>query len=571
MTFGSDQQISLYPGGMFPTTVFSSDYCNHNDTCYARRAGTYDVDKARLAGTGSTGGIQIGASPRFMAGVDIVGDEDATYWVDDVDLEYSEATTVPTLDMAYIENSYAAYPNGNWYPMSVGCLSLGSSDINQSWSNGNSPNVNASLIPGYLYEHNRTDSYSFGLHIGATNPQVDGSLYYGGYDQNRVLGKVLTMDGSFQDQVTLNDISIQVIDGSSPFDFGASQTGLLAEGNSSLGAGIKVSVAGCSPYLSLPTSTCNAIAQHLPVTYNEGLGLFTWNTEDPQYTRIVSSASALQFTLVGMTNTDKLNISVPFRHLNLTLDAPLVSTPTPYFPCYTGHQSGWVLGRAFLQDAFIGANWLSKSWWLAQAPGPNIPAEANVGTIKYGDTTITSGGNDWKESWTGSWTALAPSASPAAGDKPSNGTDTGDDGASTSGLTTGAKAGVGAGVGVAGLAGLGVLAFFLLRRRKGSQDNSAAIAASTAQQDVGKPEQQSPHTFGSTVYNSPMTAYPHEEGYAQQYGGYMPQQQHQQYSAELPGAGLPAPQELPAQYAQTYASHPSDIYTQTPTDGTHRY
>jgi hypothetical protein len=346
----------------------------------------------------------------------------------------------------------------------------------------------------------------------------------------------------------------------------------LAEGNSSLGAGAKVTVAGCSPYLSLPTSTCNAIAQHLPVTYNNALGLYTWNTEDPQYSRIISSASALQFTIVGMTNTEKLNISIPFRHLNLTLDAPLVDKPTPYFPCYTGHGGGYVLGRTFLQDAFIGANWLTQTWWLAQAPGPNIPAEPNVGTIKYGDTTIAAGGNDWKESWTGSWTALASdvtgnSTTSGSGNSTSSGSgSSGSSSDSNSGLSTGAKAGIGAGVGVVGLAALAGLVF-LLRRRKKSPDNTAAIAHAATQQDDTKHGIQSPQTLKSAEYDTNMTMH-FQQGHPEVYGEWVPQQH---YTAELSGRPTDQMHELPAQHEQTFNSRASEIYTHTPTEGSYRY
>jgi hypothetical protein len=69
----------------------------------------------------------------------------------------------------------------------------------------------------------------------------------------------------------------------------------------------------------------------------------------------MSSPSALKFSF----NTDSGNgdISVPFALLNLTLDYPLVSTPTQYFPCasYTpSDDSLYHLGRALLQAVFLG-------------------------------------------------------------------------------------------------------------------------------------------------------------------------------------------------------------------------
>ncbi|KXJ91694.1 aspartic peptidase domain-containing protein, partial [Microdochium bolleyi] len=228
-----------------------------------------------------------------------------------------------------------------------------------------------------MFANKLTKSNSFGMHIGSANPPVKGSFYFGGYDQNRIVGDVLTGDGSTRSTLSLKDIAIDVLDGQSPWNF-TSLGGLLAAGNSSISSGgIDVMVDGCSPYLSFPKSTCDSLAKHLPLQYNEKLGLYTWKTGDVKYSQIVSSASALRFTFLAGSNTKNISISVPFRHLNLTLQQPLVSTDTPYFPCFTGSDR-YVLGRAFLQDAFLGANWGADTWWLAQAPGPNVPSEKIV-------------------------------------------------------------------------------------------------------------------------------------------------------------------------------------------------
>ncbi|KAI1324878.1 hypothetical protein F5Y16DRAFT_423515 [Xylariaceae sp. FL0255] len=256
------------------------------------------------------------------------------------------------------------------------------------------------------------------MHIGAVNLYLQGAFHFGGYDKNRVIGDVLalpTIDG--QSLVFLTDISIIVVAGASPFTFaGGAQAGLLAEGNDTLTGGINVQTALCAPYISLPKSTCDAIASYLPVTFNEGLGLYLWNTTSPDYVRIVTSASALQFTILSTDNQKSHNFSVPFLHLNLALEEPLVDTPTPYFPCnVAGTEYG--LGRAFFQDVFIGRNWNATAagpagtLFLAQASGPRIPASPDVVAIDVDAQTLTAGDNDWAASWAGVWTELAESGS----------------------------------------------------------------------------------------------------------------------------------------------------------------
>ncbi|KAL7628422.1 hypothetical protein AAE478_002625 [Parahypoxylon ruwenzoriense] len=556
VTLSKDQKISLYPGREFQSFLLGSDYCSHNSSlpCYSTQAGLYNDAESQVGTTGSSGSIQFKPNPDYMLGVDVRG-EKTTPWVDVMDFG---GKTVESVSLALLGESFMAYPDGTWYPLTVGCLGIGApGTVNQSFSNDFGPLVNASLIPGYLWEHKQIASNSFGMHIGSVNPPMGGSFYFGGYDQNRIVGDILSYRDDYTKAISLKDIGIRVIDGSSPWQF-ESLGGLLASGNSSItSGGLQVSVDGCSPYLSLPRSTCDAVAKNLPVTYNENLGLYLWNTDDPKYTQIVNSASVLDFVFIGGSNTQNVSISVPFRHLNLTLTAPLVQQPTQYFPCYTGPSNQFTLGRAFLQDAFVGANWGTKSWWLAQAPGPNIPAPSVVELAD--DDSIKASSNDWKESWAGSWTALRPDevAGTSSVSAPSATLETSAPTAPTaSGLSTGAQAGIGVGVGIAGLAIIGALVFFFLRRRKSSSADGE-IPPNTAYTSYNTPEQgyyapvknpSSPGMTEATMGNSGPPNMMYNQQYAQQYGLPYPQQYlqpyGQQYSTELPAVGN-TPTELP--------------------------
>ncbi|KAI1090921.1 acid protease [Rostrohypoxylon terebratum] len=574
VTLGEDQTIALFPGREYQTFLLTTDYCNQNRTaCYANQAGLYNDAQSQVDATGSTGYIQYQSGPNYMSGVDVLG-QLTNSWVDN--MKFGGAT-IPNVSLSLIKESYMAYPNGQWYPLSVGCLGIGApGTVNQSFSNSFGPLINASVIPGYLWAHNTTASNSFGMHIGSVNPKMPGSFYFGGYDQNRIVGDILSYQDDYTKGITLKDISIKVIDGSSPWEFD-SLGGLLSSGNSSItSGGLQVSVDGCSPYLSLPKSTCDAIAKNLPVTYNEDLGLYYWNTGDVKYSHIINSASVLEFTFIGDSNTKNVSISVPFRHLNLTLTAPLVEQPTQYFPCYTGHSKAYTLGRAFLQDAFVGADWGTKSWWLAQAPGPNIPS-ANVVELATGGS-VKASTNDWKESWSGSWTPLTPEEASSSSNVSAPSTTTAAANietatASSTGLSSGAKAGIGAGVGVAGAGAIAALGFFFfMRRRKAAAADEAppnAAAHSTPEQGYYAPVKNptSPGmTDASTISGQPSALMSNQQysqypqPYPQPYPVQYPQQQYmqpygQQYSTELPAVGN-TPTELPG--STTYDPHMLD-------------
>ncbi|KAH6894658.1 aspartic peptidase domain-containing protein [Thelonectria olida] len=389
----------------------------------------------------STGGIGLdGGLDGLMLGLDLEG-ESGTRYMDDM-----------SLNGITVENSQKIkYPGGRTSPFFAGCLSLGGNRAtNQSFTQANTPATNASLPPGWMWENEWTSSNSFGMHIGSVQPAMSGSLWFGGYDQNRIIGDILSLSGGPRDGITLWDIGIDVIGSKSPFDF-ESNDDLLATGNSCIGSGLDVSIDGCSPYMTLPRSTCANIAANLPVRFDEDLGLYLWNTTSDKYNEIITSATALTFSFISSSNTDPVKIRVPFMHLNLTLSAPLLDIPTPYFPCHVNGKGEYVLGRVFLQDAFIGANWHpdANTWWLAQAPGRSIQATSNIG------------GNDWKASWSGVWDDESePSNTPTSD---STNKETNKEG-EESGMSTGAKAGIAIGA-VGALLAVVLGAFFWFRRR----------------------------------------------------------------------------------------------------------
>ncbi len=224
--------------------------------------------------------------------------------------------------------------------------------------------------------------------------------------------------------------------------------------------------------------------------------MYTWNTNDPLYQKIVTSPSVLSFTFISDSNTQNTTINVPFSHLNLTLSLPLADRPTPYFPCFTGGQPHtYVLGRAFLQDAFYGAHWNQQKIFLAQAPGPNIPLSSSVVELTQDAAVVSAGKNDWEASWDGVWTALPTQSGPArtlsASPGPTSSSSSTNPATSSSlssittparpGLSTAAMAGIAAGAAVAGLVLVGALVLFWRRRRAAE---SAVISPASATEQL---------------------------------------------------------------------------------------
>jgi len=399
-------QIDAYPGGVFFSVLFSPEICDQPESgtiCSAREAGLYRPESSKTA-VNISNALQV-VDETFHGTQTLHGNAGFVYdtlFVPEADIELTSSSSL------VVTRGYKTLPSGRTYSARVGNLALGAPDHNMTLGDGH----NGTLVSSALYEKGRTKSNSFGLHIGSAAAGIPGSLYFGGYDRSRVIGPVSVQEYSHDAfPIDLLDVTIgEAVAGTSPLG-SEPKAGLLSQGNSSLSSGIRVEVDPKEPYLYLPDSSCRAIASHLPVSFNADLGLYIWDTADNDFGKLTSSAYlGFKFRLSD-SPTETTEIKVPLKLLNLTLTAPLVEQPTQYFPCSLPSLDGtqFRLGRAFMQAAFIGANWKHKGtgvWFLAQAPGPSLPGEEDPIDIGDDDESITAAESiDWEATWKGHWGA----------------------------------------------------------------------------------------------------------------------------------------------------------------------
>jgi hypothetical protein len=338
------------------------------------------------------------------------------------------------------------------------------------------------------YDAGYIPSLSYGLHIGSAEPNISGSLVLGGYDKSRILSDAIVAgnDNLFR----LTDIALNVSSGGSAFIEPSSSGAIegLLKAPTDFGDYLEVQPRPGVPYLYLPLETCDAIAAHLPVTYSPYYNLYVWDTDKDATEDIISSPHYLSFVFTDDTKTSA-HIKVPFALLNLTLDTPVSKKPLQYFPCspWEADTTGYTLGNAFLQAAFLSQHWQMNTTVLAQAPGPDYH-EKNLQAIPY-DSDITVGAAtdaaDWAKTWattlkdlpggqsSGTTSSSTPSSTSTSNSDSSgtaaasgNGNDpTSED--QSSAVSGGAIAGIVVGV-VGGLALIGAAVFFFLRRKKGT-------------------------------------------------------------------------------------------------------
>lgn len=337
---------------------------------------------------------------------------------------------------------------------------------------------------------------SYGLHVGSVEPNITGSLVLGGYDSSRCITEPISSDKlSFR----LLDISLNVSRGDSAF---LNTTSLPLDGllrvNGGQASELDVYPEPGVPYMYLPRETCDAIASHLPVTYNPDFNLYLWDTEALAYSQITSSPHTLVFSFSSGNDGQVATINVPFALLNLTLETPLRSSQTPYFPCspWTSGEVPYNLGRAFLQAAFLGGNFQTNKSFLAQAPGPDFLPE-NIKKIETTDSFLSPAPNapDWDSTWAATLKSLSGNSSTTVpGDQDGSGSSN-----SSDALSGGAIAGIV--IGCIAIILIAAMGYWLLRRRKQRQPSGPAP-------DWNPKQQMMPPDSAPSQY-SPAPGYPY--------------------------------------------------------------
>lgn len=475
-----DQLCDAYPGGQGPTLLIDERVCQQMEqNCplplpllYDRNASPYQPDNwtsldeitAQEWDAARANILNLTGSARYLA-------ERVTLLGNDRDPFFGDNTTI-LLSKDFALN----YPGRPKVAMSVGLLSLGlPSDTMLVESQVPSETLTLYTLLGNAAANNVISSRSWGLHIGSVMHKINGSLIFGGYDQSRVIDDVAVFDS---EKAQMKEISFGTSSGSSHFT--NAESNLLSKARDVI---FDASV----PYLHLPADICASIANSLPVTFNGALGLYLWNTDNETYGDLINSPSHMSFVFQDASKKD-IKIRVPFALLNLTLESPLVSEPTAYFPCSpmsSDNNETPRLGRAFLQAAFIGQNWDSRKYFLAQAPGPQYrpPDVKEISTV---DTRLRALPNapTWDSTWASVLKPLPPGPL-STSSSPSNAVGaTAVPTTPSSSLPPGGKAGIAIGA-LSGVAIAGLAALFLIRRHR-KRKRAAEVASDS--QGVFTPE-----------------------------------------------------------------------------------
>ena len=269
------------------------------------------------------------------------------------------------------------------------------------------------------------------LTLSPDQQPVLGSLTLGGYDSSRFFQTNATFPLAGNDSESLA-IRIESI--------AASKT--LVNNVTLLSNGIVALIDTTLPYFWLPLSVCRQFESAFGLSWDPSTYMYLVN--DTIHQQLQNLNPPVTFTLGNSSANQSINITLPYGAFDLQASSPIYPNGTNYFPLRPASTTtGYVLGRAFLQEAYLLVDFEQGNFSVSQALFPANPVP-NIIAIDHSSPPSVSGTN-----------ATQPSATQTHHQH----------------LSAGAIAGIAIGASTL-LILLCTIAFFLSRRRRRGDDQT---------------------------------------------------------------------------------------------------
>jgi len=221
---------------------------------------------------------------------------------------------------------------------------------------------NQSLIPSLSW------SYTAGAYY--KSPPVLGSLTLGGYDSTRFTPNDVTFpfgaDFSRDLLVRLRSITYDTF-GSPPL----------------LASGIDVFLDSMVTQMWLPVEVCQQFEQAFNLTWNATAALYT--LDESTHNNLVAKNPTFTFKIANGSNSGDSTVDIvfPYSAFDLNMSQPYVDSEQRYFPLKQAQNSSqYVLGRVFLQEVYITADYNRQNFSVSQALFPQTNVQQNIVAIR---------------------------------------------------------------------------------------------------------------------------------------------------------------------------------------------
>ena len=246
-----------------------------------------------------------------------------------------------------------------------------------------------------LRQQNMIPSTSWAYTAGFKNSQLPtfGSVTLGGYDTTRF--RPTGVNFPFGPDISRDLlVSVQAISSTAATSAG----GLLPNA-------IDAYIDSTVPTIWLPLEACKAFEQAFNLTWSDEDSYYILS--DDQHQALLSQNPTVTFTLgSSLAGGSTVDIVMPYSAFDLQLYPPIATNATNYFPLQrAANNTQYVLGRTFLQQAYVIADYDRQNFTVAQALFPQQNVQPNIVPI-YPPGTNANGQSD---------TEVTKSSSPSGG------------------------------------------------------------------------------------------------------------------------------------------------------------
>ncbi|KAI5361136.1 putative aspartic peptidase A1 family, aspartic peptidase domain superfamily [Septoria linicola] len=209
-----------------------------------------------------------------------------------------------------------------------------------------------------LKSQNLSASNSYGYSAGAAYRNSPGSIVIGGFDRAAFepsnVSFPATAVGSRSLTTRLKTLVISnTLQGtiSPPLESG----------------GYNMTLDSATAQIWLPGSLCDNIANALGLSFDNNTELYFVNSTTRS--RLIAAAPQFAFTLAAESRPEMTtNIVLPYAALDLQIGVPYYTSDVSYFPMRrAANESQFVLGHAFLQEAYLVVDWERQNFTLGQS------------------------------------------------------------------------------------------------------------------------------------------------------------------------------------------------------------
>ena len=218
------------------------------------------------------------------------------------------------------------------------------------------------------------------LTLSTDQQPILGSLTLGGYDASRFLqtNSSFPLAGNDSESLTIRIESIA-----------ASKT--LASNITLLSNGIVALIDATLPYFWLPLQVCRQFESAFGLSWDPSTQMYLVN--DTIHQQLQNLNPSVTLTLGNSSASQSINITLPYGAFDLQASSPIYPNGTNYFPLRRASTANeYVLGRAFLQEAYLLVDFEQGNFSVSQALFPANPTP-NIITIDHSSHPSTSGTN----------------------------------------------------------------------------------------------------------------------------------------------------------------------------------